>query len=80
MPMSAGFNHVATVTADLDRVAAFYRSVFDAEVTFERLCCVESELDSREWAVVRAPVQMTRASSPNATATRRPGRDSTPSS
>jgi catechol 2,3-dioxygenase-like lactoylglutathione lyase family enzyme len=35
MPMSTGFNHVATVTADLDRVVAFYRSVFDAQVTFE---------------------------------------------
>ena len=35
MPMSSGFNHVATVTADLDRVVTFYRSVFDAEVTLE---------------------------------------------
>jgi catechol 2,3-dioxygenase-like lactoylglutathione lyase family enzyme len=35
MPMSTGFNHVATVTADLDRVVAFYRSVFDAQVMFE---------------------------------------------
>jgi catechol 2,3-dioxygenase-like lactoylglutathione lyase family enzyme len=35
MPLSAGFNHVATVTADLGRVVAFYRTVFDAAVTFE---------------------------------------------
>jgi catechol 2,3-dioxygenase-like lactoylglutathione lyase family enzyme len=35
MPMSTGFNHVATVTADLERVVAFYRTVFDAQVTFE---------------------------------------------
>ena len=35
MPTSTGFNHVATVTADLDRVVAFYRAVFDAQVTFE---------------------------------------------
>ena len=35
MPTSTGFNHVATVTADLDRVVAFYRAVFDAPVTFE---------------------------------------------
>ena len=35
MPTSTGFNHVATVTADLDRVVTFYRSVFDAEVTLE---------------------------------------------
>lgn len=35
MPVSTGFNHVATVTADLDRVVAFYRTVFEAEVTGE---------------------------------------------
>ena len=35
MPMTSGFDHVATVTPDLDRVVAFYRAVFDAEVTFE---------------------------------------------
>jgi catechol 2,3-dioxygenase-like lactoylglutathione lyase family enzyme len=35
MPTSTGFNHVATVTADLDRVVAFYRAVFDAQVSFE---------------------------------------------
>ena len=35
MPITTGFNHVATVTADLDRLVAFYTAVFDAEVTFE---------------------------------------------
>ena len=35
MPVTAGFNHVATVTADLDRVVSFYQTVFGAEVTFE---------------------------------------------
>jgi catechol 2,3-dioxygenase-like lactoylglutathione lyase family enzyme len=35
LPLSTGFNHVATVTADLDRVVRFYRRVFDAVVTFE---------------------------------------------
>jgi catechol 2,3-dioxygenase-like lactoylglutathione lyase family enzyme len=35
MPISTGFNHVAAVTADLDRVVRFYQSVFDAVVTFE---------------------------------------------
>jgi catechol 2,3-dioxygenase-like lactoylglutathione lyase family enzyme len=35
MPISTGFNHVATVTADLDRIVSFYQSVFDAAVTFE---------------------------------------------
>ena len=35
MPITTGFNHVATVTADLDRLTDFYRTVFDADVTFE---------------------------------------------
>jgi catechol 2,3-dioxygenase-like lactoylglutathione lyase family enzyme len=30
-----GFDHVATVTGDLDRVVAFYGDVFEARVTFE---------------------------------------------
>jgi catechol 2,3-dioxygenase-like lactoylglutathione lyase family enzyme len=34
MAITVGFNHVATVTADLDRVVAFYRTAFEAEVTF----------------------------------------------
>jgi catechol 2,3-dioxygenase-like lactoylglutathione lyase family enzyme len=35
MPLTTGFNHVATVTADLDRMVHFYQTVFDAEVSFE---------------------------------------------
>ncbi|MBX3287251.1 MAG: VOC family protein [Actinobacteria bacterium] len=35
MAITSGFNHVATLTADLDRFAAWYGEVFDAEVTFE---------------------------------------------
>lgn len=35
MPQITGFDHVATVTADLDRIVAFYQEVFDARVTFE---------------------------------------------
>lgn len=35
MPITTGFNHVATVTADLDRLVAFYQDVFGAEITFE---------------------------------------------
>jgi catechol 2,3-dioxygenase-like lactoylglutathione lyase family enzyme len=33
MPITNGFNHVATLTTDLDRYADFYESVFGAEVT-----------------------------------------------
>ena len=33
MPLTTGFNHVATLTTDLDRFAAFYADVFGAEVT-----------------------------------------------
>jgi catechol 2,3-dioxygenase-like lactoylglutathione lyase family enzyme len=36
MPISTGFNHVATLTDNLDRVVDFYRTVFDAELTFEK--------------------------------------------
>ena len=35
MPISSGFNHIATVTTDLDRVVAFYTAVFEATRTFE---------------------------------------------
>ena len=35
MAVTRGFNHVATGTADLDRIKAFYADVFDAQVTFE---------------------------------------------
>jgi catechol 2,3-dioxygenase-like lactoylglutathione lyase family enzyme len=35
MATTTGFNHVATLTSDLDRLVAFYTRVFDAEVTFE---------------------------------------------
>ena len=34
MPITTGFNHVATLTTDIDRHAEFYRRVFGAEVTF----------------------------------------------
>ena len=33
VPRTTGFNHIATVTADLDRVVAFYQAVFDARQT-----------------------------------------------
>jgi catechol 2,3-dioxygenase-like lactoylglutathione lyase family enzyme len=35
MPLTRGFNHVATLTTDLDRHADFYHRVFGAEVTFK---------------------------------------------
>ena len=35
MPITTGFNHVATLTTDIDRTVGFYRQAFDAEVTFE---------------------------------------------
>lgn len=34
MPITTGFNHVATLTTDLDRFAGWYAQVFDATVTF----------------------------------------------
>ena len=35
MPITTGFNHIATETADLDRLVGFYKDVFGGEVTFE---------------------------------------------
>lgn len=35
MPLSAGCNHVALVTQDLNRFIDFYRTVFDAEVRYD---------------------------------------------
>lgn len=35
MPLTNGFNHVATLTTDMDTTVAFYESAFDAVVTFE---------------------------------------------
>ena len=35
MALTSGAHHVATLTADLDRLIAFYAAVFDAEVTYE---------------------------------------------
>src|SRR3977135_1147891 len=34
MPVTRGFNHIATLTTDLDRHAEFYGRVFGAEITF----------------------------------------------
>ena len=35
MPLTTGFNHVATLTTDMDLTVGFYQQAFDAEVTFE---------------------------------------------
>ena len=46
MPITSGFNHVATLTTDLERLAGFYGEVFGAEVTFR----MEAEGDHpRMW-------------------------------
>ncbi|MEO6468995.1 MAG: VOC family protein [Acidimicrobiia bacterium] len=34
MPITTGFNHIATLTTDLDRHAEYYETVFEAQVTF----------------------------------------------
>ncbi len=48
MPITVGFNHVATLTPDLDRLVAFYRDAFDAQVTFE----MEARDDHPRMAIV----------------------------
>lgn len=35
MPLTTGCNHIALLTPDLDRLIAFYTSVFEAEVTMD---------------------------------------------
>jgi catechol 2,3-dioxygenase-like lactoylglutathione lyase family enzyme len=35
VPVTSGFNHVATLTTDMDRTVRFYRDAFEAEVVFE---------------------------------------------
>lgn len=35
VPVTSGFNHVATLTSDMDRIVQFYRDAFEAVVTFE---------------------------------------------
>lgn len=35
MPLTTGFNHVATLTTDMDRTVEFYQEAFDAVVLFE---------------------------------------------
>lgn len=35
MPVTHGFNHVATFTPDLDRLIRFYAEAFEGKVTFE---------------------------------------------
>ncbi len=35
MPITSGFNHVATLTTDIDRTVRFYRDAFQAVVVFE---------------------------------------------
>lgn len=35
MPLTTGFNHVATLTSDMNRSIRFYETAFDAKVVFE---------------------------------------------
>jgi catechol 2,3-dioxygenase-like lactoylglutathione lyase family enzyme len=35
MPITTGFNHIATLTSDMDRTIRFYETAFDAKVLFE---------------------------------------------
>ena len=35
MPITSGFNHVATLTSDMERTVAFYKQAFAADVLFE---------------------------------------------
>lgn len=47
MPVTSGFNHVATLTTDMARTVDFYKQAFGAEVIFE----VEKR-DDHPWMMV----------------------------
>jgi catechol 2,3-dioxygenase-like lactoylglutathione lyase family enzyme len=44
MPITTGFNHVATLTSDMDRTVRFYEEAFDGVVTFEM-----AKTDDHPW-------------------------------
>jgi catechol 2,3-dioxygenase-like lactoylglutathione lyase family enzyme len=46
--ITVGFNHVATLTTNLDRLIDFYREAFGAEVTFE----TPAREDHRRMAII----------------------------
>ncbi len=48
MSITSGFNHVATLTADLDRLIEFYRNAFGADVTSE----TPARDDHRRMAII----------------------------
>jgi catechol 2,3-dioxygenase-like lactoylglutathione lyase family enzyme len=48
MPLTAGFNHIATLTNDMDRTIRFYQRAFEAEVVAR----VERRDDDRRMAIV----------------------------
>jgi catechol 2,3-dioxygenase-like lactoylglutathione lyase family enzyme len=48
MPITTGINHVATITADLDRLVRFYRDVFGATKTLE----IEATPDHRRMIIL----------------------------
>jgi catechol 2,3-dioxygenase-like lactoylglutathione lyase family enzyme len=48
MPLTNGFDHVATLTPDLDRFKLWYQKVFDATVTAE----MEAEGDHPRMAII----------------------------
>jgi catechol 2,3-dioxygenase-like lactoylglutathione lyase family enzyme len=44
MPITTGFNHVATLTSNMDRTIRFYEEAFDGVVTFEM-----AKTDDHPW-------------------------------
>jgi catechol 2,3-dioxygenase-like lactoylglutathione lyase family enzyme len=48
VPLTNGFNHVATLSTDLDRLARFYAEAFDGEVVFS----MEAEGDHPRMSII----------------------------
>ena len=52
MPITVGFNHVATGTPDLDRLIAFYSAAFDAHVERDLMWRFVCKLPPKQRAVL----------------------------
>jgi catechol 2,3-dioxygenase-like lactoylglutathione lyase family enzyme len=48
MPVTSGFNHVATLTSNMNRTVQFYRDAFDGQVVFE----MEAEGDHPKMSII----------------------------
>lgn len=74
MPLTSGMHHVATLTADIDRLIEFYERVFDGNVIAdmsERACVMSSSVSAAASCCTRSRYREStcrKASSPSSRA------------